>query len=201
MLIQLNKHDMTQSEVMGADTVKLCEMAGFNPRLENDNQSRVEANQWGFKAEFAVARVLGLAPPTLTVTTDGGADLWIDGETTIDVKFTNMANGPLIFDSMAKFRSNIAVLCGRTKEDDVVRINGWITREAFKNRYKKFDFGYGLRLMISADDLEPIETLWKQMIKLKYGATTNENRNSIRFGDDGSEMGQHQGQLPLQQEE
>ena len=54
MLVKLSRQDIHSSEVMGADTVKLCEMQGFSPRLENDRQSRVEANIYGFKAEFAV---------------------------------------------------------------------------------------------------------------------------------------------------
>ena len=69
MLVRLNKQDTHASELMGADTVKLCEMQGFPPRLENEQQSRAEANIYGFKAEFAVARVLGVDPPTVNVLT------------------------------------------------------------------------------------------------------------------------------------
>ena len=74
MLVRLSKKDVHASELMGADTVKLCEMQGFPPRLENDRQSRVEANIYGFKAEFAVARVLGTDLPAVNVLTDGGVD-------------------------------------------------------------------------------------------------------------------------------
>ena len=70
MLIHLTKKDVHDSALMGADTVKLCEMQGFPPRLENDKQSRVEANIYGFKAEFAVARLFGLEPPTVNVLTE-----------------------------------------------------------------------------------------------------------------------------------
>lgn len=92
MLVKLSKQDAHACELMGADTVKLCEMQGFPPRLDNERQSRVEANIYGFKAEFAVARVLGVDPPTVNVLTDGGIDLWFD-DISIDVKFTNRHGG------------------------------------------------------------------------------------------------------------
>ena len=76
MLIELSKEDAHSAQLMGADTVKICEMQGFPPRLENEKQSRTDANILGFKAEFAVARVLGLDPPVVNVLTDGGVDLW-----------------------------------------------------------------------------------------------------------------------------
>lgn len=184
---------------MGADTVKLCEMAGFNPRLENDKQSRVEANQWGFKAEFAIARLFKLDPPTLTVTTDGGADLWSD-DVTIDVKLSNSEHGPLIFDSMSKFRARLAVLVGRTNHDEILHIIGWISRSEFKEKYKKKDFGYGARLFMEPFDLHPIEKLWRAFAENKYGEQ-NGNRDSFRLGDNSTEMGSHQGQLSLQPKE
>jgi hypothetical protein len=195
MYVRLTKKDILTSEVLGADTVKLCEMAGFNPRLENDKQSRVEANQWGFKAEFAVARLFDLEPPTLTVTTDGGADLWV-GDITIDVKLTNQEWGPLIFDSMPKFRANVAVLVGRTKDDEVVNVIGWSSREAFKEHYNKKDFGFGDRLYVDAQDLAPIEQLWLSFSEIKYGVQ-DDTGNSFRFRDNRSEERTHQGQFAL----
>ena len=78
MLIKLSRQDVHTCSVMGADTVKLCEMQGFSPRLNNKNQSRVEANIYGFKAEFAVARLFNLELPTINVVSDGGVDLWFD---------------------------------------------------------------------------------------------------------------------------
>ncbi len=67
MLVELSKSDLHRAEVLGRDTVKICELQGFLPRLENESQDRVNANQWGFKAEFAVARLFDLELPHLTV--------------------------------------------------------------------------------------------------------------------------------------
>ena len=152
---------------MGADTVKLCEMQGFAPRLDNKKQSRVEANVYGFKAEFAVARLFNLELPTVNVATDGGVDLWFD-DFTIDVKFTNDEYGNLIFDSMQKFKSQIGVLVGKTNDPDVMHINGWIDRNNFKNKCHSHNFGYGDRLYLKHDELFPTESLWSRLMQHKF---------------------------------
>ena len=167
MLVRLSRQDVHSSEVMGADTVKLCEMQGFPPRLENERQSRVEANAYGFKSEFAVARLLGAELPTVNVVSDGGVDAWV-GDVSIDVKFNNQEHGKLIFDSMEKFRSQVAVLVGKTSEPDVMRINGWMDRKVFRERSVTHNFGYGDRLVVSASDLFPIEMLWLKLSEKKF---------------------------------
>jgi hypothetical protein len=167
MLVKLSKQDVHSSELMGADTVKLCEMQGFKPRLDNNKQSRVEANIYGFKAEFAVARLLGLDPPVINVVTDGGVDLWFN-DISIDVKFNNAEFGKLIFDSMGKFKSQLAVLVGRTEEPNVMRINGWMGRTNFEKTSHSKNFGYGDRLFIDHKDLLPVELLWKCLMEYKF---------------------------------
>jgi hypothetical protein len=167
MLIRLSKQDLHNCEMMGADTVKLCEMQGFKPRLHNNNQSRVEANIYGFKAEFAVARLFNLDLPTVNVLTDGGVDLWFD-DITIDVKFNNAEYGKLIFDTMDKFKSNIAVLVGRTPDPSVMRINGWMDRKTFGDKSQSVDFGYGDRLFMNHDEMLPIESLWSRLMVYKF---------------------------------
>jgi hypothetical protein len=167
MLVTISKQDAHASKLMGADTVKLCEMQGFKPRLENENQSRVEANIYGFKAEFAVARLLDLDPPTLNVVTDGGVDLWFD-DMSIDVKFTNQEFGPLIFDTITKFKAQLAVLVGRTEDPNVMRVNGWIDRKTFKHKATSHDFGYGDRLVMGVEELLPIEQLWRKFMEHKF---------------------------------
>ena len=168
MKVRLSRQDSHTAEIMGADTVALCKMQGFNPRLENERQSREEANAFGYKAEFAVARLFNAEPPVINVLSDGGVDLWLDG-IPVDVKFTNEEHGPLIFDTMQKFRAEIAILVGRTEDEDVMSINGWVTRKVFKERSLKNDFGYGERLFMFATDMRPIETLWRFLAERKWG--------------------------------
>jgi len=169
MLIKLSRQDAHTAEIMGADTVALCKLQGFSPRLENENQSREEANAFGYKAEFAVARLFNTDLPQINVLSDGGVDLWLD-DIPVDVKFTNQERGPLIFDSMAKFRAEIAILVGRTSDDDVMRINGWMLRSDFKDHCKKVDFGYGVRLCVEADFMSPMGELWEFLQQRKWGS-------------------------------
>ena len=167
MKIRLSKQDSHTCQLMGADTVKLCEMQGFKPRLDNKRQSRVEANVYGFKAEFAIARLFNLELPTVNVATDGGVDLWFD-DLTIDVKFTNSEYGKLIFDSMPKFKSEFGVLVGRTEDPDVMRVNGWIDRNSFEDNCHTHNFGYGDRLYVQHDELFSIESLWLRLMQHKF---------------------------------
>lgn len=167
MKIRLSKQDAHTCQLMGADTVKLCEMQGFAPRLENKRQSRVEANVYGFKAEFAVARLFNMELPTINVATDGGVDLWFD-DFTIDVKFTNDEYGKLIFDNMEKFKSQIGVLVGKTPDPNVMRINGYMDRTNFQKNCHSADFGYGNRLYLQHDELLPIENLWFRLNQHRF---------------------------------
>lgn len=162
MRIRLSKQDLHECEMLGHDTVKLCEMQGFPPRLENAKQSREEANTYGFKAEYAVARLLDLKTPTLNVTSDFGVDLWWD-DVSIDVKFSNRQDGDLIFDTMDKFKSRVAILVTKTESPDVMDVIGWISKKAFGDMARKANLGYGDRLLLSQDKLFGIELFWLQM--------------------------------------
>jgi hypothetical protein len=167
MLIQLSNQDVHHCTVLGYDTVKLCEMQGFPPRLENKSQSREEANVFGFKAEFAIARLFDLDLPELNVTSDYGVDLWWD-DYSIDVKFSNKQDGDLIFDTMDKFKAQIAILVTRTDNQNVMNVVGWMTRKEFERKCQSHNFGYGERLVVGNTKLNPIEELWLKMKELKY---------------------------------
>lgn len=174
MLVRLTRKDAHTAKLMGADTVALCKMQGFDPRLENEDQSREEANILGYKAEFAVARLLDLEPPEINVLSDGGVDVWYNDHS-VDVKFTNMNKDPvLIFDSMAKFRADYAVLVTcEDPEEELFRIHGWVSRRDFKKSAGKQDFGYGERLVMYAEYLKPIEKLWARMQAESMGTLTS----------------------------
>lgn len=168
MLIELSKEDAHSAQLMGADTVKICEMQGFPPRLENDRQSREEANVCGFKAEFAVCRLFNLSAPTFNVLTDGGVDLWWN-DCSIDVKWTGKEYGPLIFDNMEKFQAKIAIAVGSTDDPNVMRVNGWMDKKTFKQESSEQDFGWGMRLTMKVSQLYPIESLWRFMMQRSLG--------------------------------
>ena len=167
MKVRLSKRDMLEAELMARDTVFMLERMSISPRLENNNQSRLDANIFGFMAEFAVCRVLGTEPPRLNFATDGGVDLWL-GDVTIDVKYTARKTSKLIFDSVDKFKSQVAILVTATDNMDVMEILGWCSKGRFiEDSYSK-DFGYGKRLVMDADKLQPIEQFWLKYTQNKY---------------------------------
>ncbi|MDA7514303.1 hypothetical protein N8508_00780 [bacterium] len=163
MFIKLSKEDVHSAQLLGADTVKICEMQGFKPRLENDKQSREQANVCGYMAEFAVCRLFNLPEPKFNILSDGGIDLWWNG-ISIDVKWTGKECGPLIFDDMDKFRAQIAILVGSTSDHDVMRINGWVDKIKFRELAEPHNFGWGERLKLEPHNLYPIERLWRYMM-------------------------------------
>ena len=147
MNVKLSAEDVHNSIAMGLDTVALCKLMGFSPRLESDKQSREDANALGFMAEFAVARLLGTNLPAINVVTDGGVDLWCD-DVSIDVKFTNRQDGDLIFDSEEKFKARVAVLVTPTDDPSVMSIKGWMGKRQFIKQAETRNLGYGDRLVV-----------------------------------------------------
>jgi len=168
LLIKLSNEDMHSAQLLGADTVKICEMQGFPPRLENGKQSREEANIRGYRAEFAVSRLFNLPDPKFNIMSDGGIDLWWN-DVSIDVKFSNKEYGPLIFDDADKFQAQIAILVGATTDANVMRINGWIDKLEFIEKAVIHDYSYGPRLKLEADELFPIERFWRYMMVKTLG--------------------------------
>ena len=168
MLIELSNEDMHSAQLLGADTVKICEMQGFPPRLENGKQSREEANIRGYRAEFAVSKLFNLPDPKFNIMSDGGIDLWWN-DVSIDVKLSNKEYGPLIFDDADKFRAQIAILVGATSDDHILRVNGWMDKLAFIANAESQDYGHGPRLKLEVHQLFPIERFWRYMMKKTLG--------------------------------
>ena len=102
MIVRVSNRDRHEADLLAQDTVKLLESMGVTPRLENKQQSRIEANRLGFMAEFAVCRLFGAEPPRLNIATDGGVDLWL-GDISVDVKFSKTGS-----DQIATFASFMA---------------------------------------------------------------------------------------------
>ena len=161
MKVRISKEDCHNATIMAQDTLKLLEMMGISPRLENDKQSRLAANILGFKAEFVIARMFGCSLPTINIVTDGGKDLWVDG-VSVDVKFSNREYGDLIFDNADKFAADLAILVGKISDEEM-RVNGWIGRTKFLQLCSEHDYGYGKRLVMKHDELLPIGSLWEKL--------------------------------------
>ena len=164
MQIKLSKPELHKAECLGRDTVAICKMMKFDPRLENDNQSRVDANILGYKAEIAIAKLYGLDYPSLNIVSDGGLDLWL-GEFSIDSKWTSTSD--LIFDSMEKFESDFAVGVTSVSED-VMEVHGFVSRGKFGRCAVTKNYKYGDRLAMPLADLASPELLWKYAATEKF---------------------------------
>ena len=164
MEIKLSKPELHRAECLGRDTVAVCKLMKFDPRLENDKQSRVDANILGYKAEIAVAKLYSLEYPILNIVSDGGLDLWID-QFSIDAKWTSTSD--LIFDSMEKFESDFAVGVPSVS-DDVMEVHGFVSRKKFKRSAVIKNYKYGDRLAMPLADLASPELLWKYAATEKF---------------------------------
>ena len=165
MIIRLSKQDLHEANLLAQDTVFLLEKLGVSPRLENERQSRVEANKLGFMAEFAVCRLFDTEAPRLNIATDGGLDLWLD-DVAVDVKFTKTSK--LIFDSQGKFKAQVAILATTTDQHDCMKLLGWVGRTEFLEICETHDFGYGERLVMEASELRPLQQLWQKIKERKF---------------------------------
>lgn len=173
MLIKLSKEDEHKAQLLGADTVKICEMQKFDPRLDNSKQSREEANICGFKGEFAICRLFNLSEPTFNVLTDGGIDLWFDG-ISIDVKWTGMKQPAVIFDNLDKFRAKVAILVVSTDDPRVMDVKGYVTKDKFAEKSVNFNYGHGDRLKMDASEITPIEQFWRHMMERRLSSEWRE---------------------------
>jgi len=169
MYFKLSAKDHHDSVLMGQDTVKLCEMQGIVPRMTDAKgmKTRTENNILAFKAEFLFARLFNLPLPVVNVLSDGGIDFWL-GEVSVDVKCSSRLDGPLIFDSEKSFAAKVAVLYGATDDSRILKLHGCVGRKSFFERAYKKDFGYGERFVMSANQLDPIEKLWRHHVEKNF---------------------------------
>jgi hypothetical protein len=156
MLVKLSKSELHRATTLGRDTTAICRMQNTIPRGE---EGRNDSDIDGARAEFAVAKLYGLEPPTLNVAGDEGCDLWF-GQVSIDVKFTRTS--ALIFDNLHKFRADVAVLVEPHGErPERMTVVGWSTRDHFKDHAVVKQMKYGEKLVMDREHLKSPESLWR----------------------------------------
>tara|TARA_R110000803_G_scaffold50767_4_gene105251 strand:- start:1626 stop:2162 length:537 start_codon:yes stop_codon:yes gene_type:complete len=159
--IDLTEVDLAECKRKGEETVAICRQQGARPRLKEGTEKmrREQGNEMGFRGELAFAKLFKLKPTEVTVTADDGIDYILDDGRTVDVKLSTYSNGDLIFDSFARFKSDIAVLAYGRYTDPYVDIAGWITKEDFKSKCTDKNYGYGNRKALLVQDLNSMDTL------------------------------------------
>jgi len=120
-------------------------------------------NLLGRLGEVAVSKVLRVpTDDSITPSGDGGYDLETSTQR-IQVKTSTLPQ--LIFNAPELFSADIAVLVHFTGDkvlphvDGIYDVLGWIDRETFLAKHYNHDYGYGMRLVMNADQLKPMEEL------------------------------------------
>jgi hypothetical protein len=135
------------------------------------NNSSYSVNLMGQLGEMACGKGLGLqVDRTVTPSGDNGHDLSTALGKNIQVKTSTLPQ--LIFNAPELFVSDYAVLVQFFGDkqlphvDSKFTILGWTTRELFLANHYKHDYGYGIRLVMDASQLQPIEVLINEIPRL-----------------------------------
>lgn len=135
-------------------------------RMFDQKNTSEGINIIGHLGEQAVGKVLGLPVDTeIRTGGDAGYDMTITGKTA-QIKTSTLPR--LIFNAKHLFSAEIAVLVqftGKNRreadKDPQFTIWGWVEREEFLKNYYNEDFGYGLRLVMDAPYLHPLDSLFE----------------------------------------
>jgi len=135
------------------------------------NNSSYSVNLMGQLGELACGKGLGLqVDRTITPSGDNGHDLVTPLGKNIQVKTSTLPQ--LIFNAPELFVSDVAVLVQFFGDKQLPHVDsrfelvGWVTREVFLANHYKHDYGYGTRLVMDANQLQPIEVLINEISRL-----------------------------------
>lgn len=141
-------------------------------RKFDKNNSSYSVNLLGRLGEVACGRILGLPlDETITPSGDGGHDLVTPLGKNIQVKTSTLDK--LIFNAADLFVSDMAVLVQFFGDKQLPHVDGefilkgWIDRETFLDKHYNHDYGYGIRLVMDADQLRPIEELVNEISRVQ----------------------------------
>ena len=130
-----------------------------SPYNRRDNSSTgIKDDAVGLIGEAAVAQYLTV-PFNADILNrgDGGIDLVFRGYT-IDVKTTPRRDGRLVFNTLAEFEANLAVLVTVDEEWNCT-LAGVISQLGFKREHYEKDLGFGLKVMVDQSALYNVSRL------------------------------------------
>jgi len=127
------------------------------------NNSSYSVNLMGRLGETAVAKHLNISTDdSITAGGDVGYDLFFNG---LKVAVKTSTLQCLIFNKEEDFSADVAILVNFVGDrliphvDSWYNIMGWIDRQNFLDNHYGRDYGYGIRLVMDADRLYPMEDL------------------------------------------
>lgn len=146
LVVRLTEAEENQAIEIARAKNKCSTEHGAQSKLVDKEKSDFERTVEGTRAELAIAKVLGLELNLTGIDNpsgDGGYDFRV-GEDTIDVKYTNMIGGNLLFRSPESFKATISVFTEpEAPGQNGVAIVGWITRREFLSIATEYDAGNG----------------------------------------------------------
>jgi hypothetical protein len=136
--------------------------AGVTNYRIDPNQSDFDLHFKGLKAEYAVAKALGV-PFDLSISLGGDdheKDLLLADGRTVSVKFRTQRGWDyaLTRDRLSEFKADLGILVWPA-EGDALELVGYVTREDFAIRARRKNFTYGDRLVVEAAQMRPIDEL------------------------------------------
>lgn len=130
------------------------ERRGYSGGWRADRWS-VECHILGLKAEYSVAKLLGLSlDSSISLHGDNhNGDIVLPNDKVVEVKYRNRKGWDfaLTTDDKREFKSDIGVLCYPGDSPEKIEVHGWISRDNFFLYCEKRNYSYGPRLVVRAD--------------------------------------------------
>lgn len=150
MIIQLDKKECELCEFIGRQRSSIARSNGiFDAKI--GNQSGVEADIQGFKAEYAFAKWNNIFPDFGLSPRSGSADGVTNSGSRYDIKSTHHKNGNLL--STLKVNPDIDIYILSYVNHNIVEFIGWAKKEQLINEDNLKDLGHGKGYFLSREKL------------------------------------------------
>ena len=161
MIIDLDAFDVVFCALV-AERRNVVKAPHGTVNLRKCSRSDFEVHLLGVMGELAVARWLGVEVDTsVSASGDDKVSDLVHNGVRIQVKTRTVQEKPiyLFFNQREQFRADVAVLAlvlGPAR----VQVAGWIRRQDFLDQATAADFGYGPRVVVTMDKLNPSSEMW-----------------------------------------
>lgn len=170
--IRLSREEMATASQGASMRWQLARAAGVANQKHDDSRDDAEIDLVGIKAEIAVAKAYSLHHQPLMSGIDDGIDMFA-GDIGIDVKAAFSQTGNLLFKRRDAFRADVSVLVAQGHEEDIMIIQGWVSKDRFLRDCEVEKIGgTGRALFLSQDKLAKPETLWRYIVNTNMGVGT-----------------------------
>lgn len=153
-IVRFTEADIHEMRRLGHVKLANAEALG-TPHINRFRRDRIQGYVDGFKGEWAVASLLGLARTgNVSGRADDGWDLVVDG-LTLDARYTPRRNGRLFYPVNRPPRAHVLILSVAGPVEDSVEVIGGITADRFREICEVRDWGYGDTMFCDQRRLTP----------------------------------------------